>query len=442
MSSYGRMPVAHPARETSATQTSCPTGLGGQDYARFHDARRDPGAMKGGDRHAPFSRPGPLPAGDRERSSQDSHGEPRQIAQLAPVADGTLRTAPLVAIPRLLRDLGQDPAAILAEAGIDPGLLGDGDRSIAYASAGRLLAICAARTGCDHFGLMLGQTAGLDSLGLVGMLAECSPNLGSALQSLVLHLHVHDRGAIPTLSVGEHEARFGYAIYRPEAEGTAQAYDLALATGYNALRALCGPRWQPAEVLLAHTRPRDIGPYRRAFRAPLRFDAERSALVFPATWLATPLPGAHPRRYRMLEEQIGRLASINGQDLAAEVRRIACRLILEGQSSLGAVADALALHPRTLNRRLCQQGSSYRNLHEDCRQAIARQLLRDTGLAIADIAAVLSYSDVTVFTRAFRRWSGSTPGAWRNAQGQALLRRSPVRTSGVTSPLQGRAADP
>lgn len=380
MSGCSRTRVAHSAWETAATPLGRETALGGLAHARVQD------------------------------------GEPRQIVQRAAVPDGNLRTAPLVAIPRLLRDLGQDPAAILAEAGIDPGLLADGERTIAFSSAGRLLAICAARTGCDHFGLILGQTAGLECLGLVGMLAQCSPDLGTALRSLVLHLHVHDRGAIPTLSVGEHEARFGYAIYSPAAEGTAQAYDLALATGYNLLRALCGPRWQPAEVLLSHARPRDIGPYQRAFRARLRFDTERSALIFPATWLATRLPGAHPRRYRMLEERIGRLASMNGQDLAARVRRIACDLMLDGQSSLGAVADALALHPRTLNRRLRQQGSSYRNLNEECRQAIARQLLRDTELAIADIAAVLAYSDVTVFTRAFRRWSGATPGAWRSAQ--------------------------
>jgi AraC-like DNA-binding protein len=383
MPGCSRTRVAHSAWETAATPLGRETALGGLADDRVQD------------------------------------GEPRQTAQRAAVPDGAVRTAPLVAIPRLLRDLGQDPAAILAEAGIDPGLLADGERTISFASAGRLLAICAARTGCDHFGLILGQTAGLECLGLVGMLAQCSPDLGTALRSLVLHLHVYDRGAIPTLSVGEHEARFGYAIYRPEAEGTAQTYDLALAIGCNLLRALCGARWQPAEVLLSHARPGDIGPYRRAFRARLRFDAERSAMVFPASWLATPLPGAHPRRYRMLEARIGKLTATDGKDLAARVRRIACDLMLDGKSSLGAVADALALHPRTLNRRLRQQGSSYWQLSEDCRQASARQLLRDTELAIADIAAVLSYSDVTVFTRAFRRWSGATPGAWRSAQRRA-----------------------
>lgn len=349
----------------------------------------------------------------------DLYGRHRQTAQRAVVPDGLLRIAPLVAIPRLLRHLGQDPTAVLARADIDPRLLDDGEQTIPYASAGRLLAICAARTGCDHFGLMLGQSSGLESLGLVGRLVECAPDLATALRNLVSYLHLRDGGAIPTLSVGKHGVRLGYAVYRPEIEGTVQIYDLALAMGHNLLRALCGSSWRATEVFLARAQPSDTLPYRHLFGARLRFDAERSVLAFPTTWLATPLPGADRRRHWMLEERLARFSMTNGADLRDRVRRIIADLMLEGRSSLEAVADALVLHPRTLNRRLRAQGSSYRRLSEDCRKAIAHQLLRDTGVAISDIAAVLSYADVAAFTRAFRRWSGFPPGTWRSAQQQA-----------------------
>ena len=78
---------------------------------------------------------------------------------------------------------------------------------------GRLLKWFAARTGCPHFGLLIGQQGGVSTLGLIGLLAQYSANVGLALRSLILHLHLHNRGAVPTLSVGQGVAVLGYALY-------------------------------------------------------------------------------------------------------------------------------------------------------------------------------------------------------------------------------------
>ncbi|EIC21573.1 helix-turn-helix transcriptional regulator [Thiorhodovibrio frisius] len=84
-----------------------------------------------------------------------------------------------------------------------------------------------------------------------------------------------------------------------------------------------------------------------------------------------------------------------------------------GDTSLAHVARLFALHRRTLNRRLKAHGTSFKILIEEARYDVARQLLRDTSLPIADIAASLDYADASAFTRAFKRWSGVSPGAWR-----------------------------
>ncbi len=85
--------------------------------------------------------------------------------------------------------------------GIDPALLDGPDSLIAFATGGRLLRVCVARTGCQHFGLLVGQHGGPASLGPLGLLMMHSPDVGTALWHLVSHLHTHDRGGIPTLSV-------------------------------------------------------------------------------------------------------------------------------------------------------------------------------------------------------------------------------------------------
>ncbi len=338
---------------------------------------------------------------------------PEALAQLAAVTDGALRVGPLQGIPGLLRDFGADPDRVFAAAELNPGLLDDAEGTIPFGALGRLMSQCVEHTGCPHFGLLLGQRTGLPALGLVGHLGQHSPDLGTALRSMILHLHIHDRGAIPSLTVEHGCAVVGYTIYQPAAEATAQIYDAAVAIANNILHTLHGPGWHPSEVLLARAKPPDPEPYRKVFQAPVRFGAEQSAVVFPAAWLAEPVPGADPSLLKEIQDRIAAIESMGGGDTAVQVRRVLCNLLLRGQPTLDDAAQVLAIHRRTLNRRLRENGVTFRQLLDEVRRQRARQLLRDTDLPVLAIAETLGYADAPAFTRAFRRWSGTTPTAWR-----------------------------
>lgn len=101
-----------------------------------------------------------------------------------PVRNATVSVAGPAAIPAVLRNFGHDPGEILREAGLDSALFEDSDNLIPLSGLGRLLAICVARTGCEEFGLLVGQRAGLHSLGLAGLLARYAPDVGTSLQRL------------------------------------------------------------------------------------------------------------------------------------------------------------------------------------------------------------------------------------------------------------------
>ena len=108
---------------------------------------------------------------------------------------GCVRVGPIGAIPVLLRTHAQEtPEQILAEVEIDLSLFEDPDNTISYVRVGQLLNLCSKRTGIPHFGLLVGQQAGPDSLGQLGMLAVYSPDAETALRSMILHLCIHDRG--------------------------------------------------------------------------------------------------------------------------------------------------------------------------------------------------------------------------------------------------------
>lgn len=333
--------------------------------------------------------------------------------QKHPVNEGYLRVGPLIEVSQVLQGLGVNPAEIISHVGLDLSLFDDPENTIRFATVGRLLKVCAARTQCPHFGLLIGQRAGPASLGIVGQLSQHLPDVGSALRGLILRLHLHDRGAVPVLSVEHGMAMFCYAIFQQGVEGANQIYDGAIAIIFNILRALCGPTWLPTEVLFSHRRPSDIGPYRRFFQAPLRFDMEQTGLVFPATWLDHPLPGADPDLRRQLEQQIAALENLGSHDLVGQVRRVLRTLLITRRSSLEQVAQLFSMHCRTLNRRIQTQGTTFQALVDEVRYEIARQLFENTDMPVSQVTATLDYSDASAFTRAFRRWSGTTPAAWR-----------------------------
>jgi AraC-like DNA-binding protein len=338
---------------------------------------------------------------------------PEAVEQVAGVTDGRVRVGPLMGIPGLLEELGQDPRAVIRSAGVDPRVFEQPESSLDFAAAGRLFARCAASTERSHFGLLLADTAGLESLGVLGLLVRHSPDVRTALSNLVLHLLVHDRGAVPIFAVERPQVFLGYSIYHPGVEGTRQIYDVALGIARNVMRTLCGAGWRPMAVQLPYRRPANLAPYRRFFEAAVQFDAARAAVIFPFETMSCTVRGADPDMYRELTRRVAGLEAAGGGDLLFQVRRVLRNLVLSGGGSIDTVARAFDINKRTLNRRLRDQDLSFKELLDETRYQIACQMLGESDLAIIEIASVLDYADAAAFTRAFRRWSGTTPNAWR-----------------------------
>jgi AraC-like DNA-binding protein len=264
---------------------------------------------------------------------------------------------------------------------------------------------------------LLGQRATILSLGLVGRLMLHSETLGAALRSLVADLSVQDRVVVPSLEVEGNKAVLSYAVYQPGMESADQITDGAIACTVNAIRALLGADWAPMEVLLPRGQPSDTEPYRRHFRAPVRFDQEMAALVFPSRCLELRIAGADPLLRAMLEEQISQLKGHSGCEFSDDIRRLLRTQLTSNHHSADDIAHLLAMHRRTLSRRLQGSGMGYRAITNEIRFEIACQLLQDTQVPLAQIAATLGYSEASAFSRAFRRWSGQTPIAWRASHG-------------------------
>jgi AraC-like DNA-binding protein len=334
---------------------------------------------------------------------------------------GTSRIGPLVALGETLRGLGFDPAEVLAGTGFDPGYFTDPDLPVQYAAASRLLHHCATVTDCPQLGVLLGERAGAEVMGLPGLLLMSAPDLGAGLRDLVHTMELHDRGALLTLDEDRALAVLGYSIVA-DVPWVDHLNDLAMTIGCNLMRGVFGKGWTPSCVQLPRRPPVDPQPWRQFFRAPVRFGATRCAISFPAHWLTLSLPAANPTLHAYLQKDAERLQSLLGQGLVGEVRHMVRATVMNPPCTAARVAGLLGLHERTLNRRLQADGTNFRQVRDDVLYSIARQMLGATSMRLAEVASALGYAEASAFIHAFSRWSGQTPDQWRrSAQREACV---------------------
>lgn len=313
----------------------------------------------------------------------------------------------------VLSDHGGDPARLLREAGLDPATVRDDGPPIPSALLGRLLQLGARRIRCGHLGLLVGQRIGLAELGPSRGLVRNADTVGEALHVLETRPWAWSCGFAVRLCVEADLALLHYFPCEPGATAVGLQAEGALATVVNVVRVLCGPRWSPSELLLPRAPPDQTDAYWHFFRAPVRFDQEWAALAFPARLLAQPVAGADRIARRMAEPRIREAAA--PLPVSQQLRRLLRAEFIPNPWSGKAVARHLAVHRRTLSRRLRAEGTSFRSVSAQIRFETAKQLLADTNMSLAQISACLGFSEAAAFTHAFRRWSGTTPSVWREA---------------------------
>lgn len=320
---------------------------------------------------------------------------------------------PICLIPQVLTDLGFNPTAICDEIGVDRGYFDDRERLISYGEAGQLLAALAARTGCGHFGLLVGRRNGLAQLGLIGRVAAVSNDVETALRVIIRYFAIFDRGAVMSLrSIGE-EASIVFGIISAGITGGDQLCDVALSITVNVLKELCGGNWRPNLATFPHKSPPDALAFKAHFGAKTRFDADEAAISFDRIWLRRPVSDATVADRMTLLDRAAAAESLLDVTSADRVRgelRAALPICWLDEAQ---IAKRLGLSARRLREVLVAESASFRAIVDELRFETARQFLATSQLELREIALLLGYSDATAFNRAFRRWSGEPPSAWR-----------------------------
>ncbi len=270
--------------------------------------------------------------------------------------------------------------------------------------------------------LRIAEGIGARHFGLVGYAALACGNLAEALQRLErFHASVYDANPASV-----HHGPDGVSIEWGVARGRPGALvdETAIASLVQLARDLTGRYWPVRRVSFVNPVPMWTQPYEDFFGGEVRFEEDITRLVLDPQVLALPLRKSDPALLTLLDHQAEQLLAETAAvpPLVDAWRRTLVPLIREGQTSLAALAEAHHMSPRTLQRRLAEQGTSFQGLLDQTRRHLAERHLRDAQLDLAEIALILGYSEQSAFTRAFRAWTGLAPAQWRRRHAPSLRR--------------------
>ena len=190
--------------------------------------------------------------------------------------------------------------------------------------------------------------------------------------------------------------------------------DSAWAVITSLCRAVYGEELNPTEVRLRHSEPSCKGDYFGFFRCPIRFDSNASAILFAPSDLDRPLPAANRELARANDRILeGFLNKLRKDDLVTRVKAAIAEELPSGMPSDDKIAKTVFMSPRTLQRKLSAIGTNYSQLLEAVRQELAEQYVADPSLSFSEISFLLGFSELSAFSRAFRRWTGRSPSVAR-----------------------------
>lgn len=266
-------------------------------------------------------------------------------------------------------------------------------------------------------GLHLGQSVRLPHLGALGYVMQTCENLGAVLLRIQrYHRLLNDINPISHHIDGERfELRWGVSHGRPGALFDESGITFLVEIG----RRLCDGVYPVEAVDFVNPPPADPAPFVRYFGCPVRWGQPVTRLVIPLSMLQQPLPKADPLLLQLMEAQVDRQMSslIDGHgaeaELGARTAQVVIHLARGGMPELKQVAQALRLSPRVYYRRLAEAGLNFRALRQAALQQLAEAHLREGKLPIAEISALLGYTETSAFSRAFRQWTGVSPLQWR-----------------------------
>ena len=316
---------------------------------------------------------------------------------------------------KVIESYGCDPAPLFESQHIDLRKISDPNARTSKSALNAVWAEAAKLIDDPSFGLRTAEFLHPSHMGALGYAWLASTSLRTALKRLSRYVHfIADNIEI---DLEESNGNFGISVKEGDiSHRMSWASDSSLAILITLCRTNYGSSLNPVVVDIQHAEPRNSGNYFALFKCPVRFGKEVDRLTLKTNEVNKKLPSANPQLAQLSDQvMIQTLARLNKERIVPRVKSTIIDLLPSGNVNDEMVAEALNMSTRALQRKLQKKETTFKQLLTETRQELADKYIRNNQLSLTEISFMLGFSEVSSFSRAFKRWTGESPSEYRHS---------------------------
>ena len=317
-------------------------------------------------------------------------------------------------LTQTLHSLGHDPAPLLMKTGIDPADVGNPTKRIPTFRMQALWRLALDQTGDPALGLVVARQFQPAALHGLGFACLASDTLHDVLGRLVRFSRILID--MPDFQLQETATTSDLLVQIPDLgpDFVHAAMDMGMAIFLRIGQITEGADSLPEHTCLQRPTPMDRTAYDNTFGPNIEFEADTNRLCFDKTLVLAPLATAHPELARLNDQTvIDYLARYDRNNITMQVRSQIIEQLQDGRPRQGDIASRLNTSLRSLQRKLHEEDTSFKELLSNTQQELALFYIRDSNRSIGEITYLLGFSEPSNFTRAFKRWTGQSPAEYR-----------------------------
>jgi AraC-like DNA-binding protein len=316
---------------------------------------------------------------------------------------------------------GASAEALAERSGIAPGDLKDPDSRVPLASYVALMRASKALCREPALALHLGATKDFKELSVVGLICYAAPTMGEALMELNRYGRLVAEVDIPVKGGRFQLTPLNGELWMVDMRGDPNSFPEMTESTWSRFISETRRHFPDAPfakaVHVTHPAPGHSAEYERVLRVPVTFGSDRNAIMIDPSWLGIPLHNPSRYAFGVLSEHADKLLKSleNAQTMRGRVEGLLIPMLHKGDADMTLVARQLGLSRPTLYRKLKAEGISYELLVDDLRHRMALHYLSGEKTSVNETAYLVGFSDPSSFSRAFKRWTGSSPRGRKSA---------------------------
>jgi len=313
-------------------------------------------------------------------------------------------------------EVGLDPYRILADTGVSPSLLRNPEERLPRGAIASILERSAMEAGCPHFGMLIAERQNLSSLGPVSLAIQQQETLEDAIRTLVRYQHLLGDLLNIHFEIDGDSALLRNQIVSNIDFVPRQAHEAVGAVMTRAFTEVGGEAWKPECLHFMHAAPRSLDEHHRVLGCPVIFGSDLNGVVYSRQALRARNPGFRSNfstyAASYFENQFPPAPPLSEAD---RTHRALYLLLASGRAAIEHVARHIGVSPRTLQRRLESEGTSFGAVLNTVRRELVVRHLLNSVHSLASVGEMLGYTSPAAFTRWFTSEFGMSPSAWRRS---------------------------